>query len=224
MSERHHPSSPMVTFPLNAGIPIRTEAEARRLLGPYFSDLVAINEHGFREWERLGGLDRTLRASLSPRARANFIYDHMVAEARRRLGGKPGVVLCDNRGFLTIHIGSEFVIRLKKLDARGKSRNVPTRQQWLWSRQRHMFGLGQETRVTAGYQLNALATGILDIKLVCPNGGGNAWGFSVLKEGDNGTQTSSIVPLPTAPPSETVLKVNPARARRRKGRVTEKDA
>jgi hypothetical protein len=194
-------------------IPIRSEAEAKLHLRPHLDDLIASIRHGFAEWERIGTTERAFRAALGPRTRANVIYEHIAQEARRRFEGRQGVVLTNKHGFLTINIGSDFILRFKKLDAYGQSRNVQTKQQKLFSLQMQMFGLGDETRITAGYQLNALATEITDIKVVCPDGRRNAWGFSALEELEGEARPDSAPITPISPVGDTVLETNPEKAK-----------
>jgi hypothetical protein len=212
----------MDTTPLPPRNPIRAEAQARAILGPHLAKLIAAIRHGFEQWDRLAAIDMDpanagrapLRAPLDARARASFIYRHTVAEARRLLHGIPGVLLADNRNFLTVHFGDEFIVRFKKLDRRGRSRNFPTQTQKLFALQAQMFGLGTATRTTVGYQLDELEKSIHDIRVVCPNGNQTAWNWSALEAVGAAAPAATTPIVPIAPVGETTIVVDPSKARR----------
>src|SRR5271163_4246682 len=63
-----------------------------------------------------------------PRAGANCIYAHMVAEADRRWLDRQGIVMTDIRGLKVWLIEDKAVLRWKRMDADGRSRNYPTKQ------------------------------------------------------------------------------------------------
>jgi hypothetical protein len=210
-----------------ARVPIRSASQSKAALAPLLAELIASVKHGFGQWKRLGHIDHEhavadespLRSPLSSRTRASWVYDHIVQEARRRLGGRPGVTLSTSRGFLLVLVGDAFSVRFKKLDAKGLARNYQTRAQTQFSFQLEMFGLGQETRITCGYQLDQLATEIADILIACPDGPySNAWQYSALEElggmsaPEPANEPAPIVPL--APAGETTIEVDPSKVQR----------
>jgi hypothetical protein len=210
-----------------SSVPVRSAAESKDALTAVFADLIAIVRHGFAQWEELGGVDedparqnkRALRNPLSARSRASWIYDHIAHEARRRLAGRSEVKLTASRGFLLVFVGSSFVLRFKKLDSKGLSRNYQTHAQKLFSCQLEMFGLGEETRLTLGYQLDELGRAIKDIRVVCPVGPHRtAWQYSLLAEAGDASGGAPAVPqapiTPMRPPAETTIVADPTKIKR----------
>ncbi len=94
----------------------------------------------------------------SIRAAATCTYDHMVAEADRRWTDRAGIVPGDLRGLKYWVIGPSgacAILRLKKMDEDGRSRNYPTKQAKNFDRQAYIPGLPDPAvRLTAGYYLD----------------------------------------------------------------------
>jgi hypothetical protein len=67
---------------------------------------------------------------LDARAQAACTYCHMLAEADRRFINRQGVRLIDYNGNLKLWLfePADVVIRLKKMDEDGRSRNYPTQR------------------------------------------------------------------------------------------------
>lgn len=105
------------------------------------------------------------------RAAANNVWCHMLAEAERRFASRRRVVLRDIRGMKVWLIEDIAVLRFKKLDEDGRSRNYPTPQQKKFDRGVALPGLPPEAaRISAGYVLNKAATDIDWIMVARPNG------------------------------------------------------
>jgi hypothetical protein len=62
------------------------------------------------------------------RAAATCTYCHMVAEADRRFIGRPGIIPLEVAGLKVWLVSGDAVLRLKKMDEDGRSRNYPTKQ------------------------------------------------------------------------------------------------
>jgi hypothetical protein len=93
------------------------------------------------------------------RAAASCVYSHMLAEADRRFLGKRGIVPKDIRGLKVWIIGDKVVIRFKKMDEDGRSRNYPTKQAEDFDRGRQLPELPEPAvRVAVGYLLDATQT------------------------------------------------------------------
>jgi hypothetical protein len=104
-------------------------------------------------------------------AAAHNVWCHMNAEAERRFTGRRGIVPKDIRGMKVWLFEDKAVLRLKKLDEDGRSRNYPTPQQRKFDRGATLPGLPPEAvRISAGYVLNKAATEIDWVMISRPNG------------------------------------------------------
>jgi hypothetical protein len=94
------------------------------------------------------------------RAQAACTYSHMNAEAERRLIGKSGIIPLEIRGLkLWLFEEANVVIRLKKMDEDGNTRNYPTEQAKGFDRGWDLPGLPMPpVRLTAGYFLDKTGT------------------------------------------------------------------
>jgi hypothetical protein len=111
------------------------------------------------------------------RAQASCTYAHMVAAADRRFIGRDGVKPLDIRGLkVWLFEQAGVVVRFKKMDEDGRTRNYPTNQALNFDKQRHLPGLPPEpVRLAAGYVLDATGTELLRSQISCPNGRDVLW-------------------------------------------------
>lgn len=138
-------------------------------LAPYKEALRECIEAGFNAWRELGRLAMQLRIPLDARARASFIFCHIVFVVRQRFSDVPGVRLMEKRGFPELVIKGRFVIRFKKLDKKGRARNASTKQTRLWYGQFDLPDMPPEAvKLVAGYVLDLLGTEIERVLVICP--------------------------------------------------------
>jgi hypothetical protein len=105
------------------------------------------------------------------RAAAACIYSHMYEEATRRWADRAGIKPLDVRGRKVWIVGDHAVLRVKKTDEDGKSRNYPTRQDKDYDRGVPLLGLPEPaTRVTVGYLLDPTQTQIVRVQVSRPLG------------------------------------------------------
>lgn len=118
-----------------------------------------------------------------------------MAAARAAFTGRQGVRIGDRRGFLELLIG-RYVLRFKKLDRKGLSRNVLTDQQREWFNvQLSLPGMPPEAvRLIAGYQLDVFQSKINAVLLTRPKLRAVEWKFSIEDT------TSNVVRMPTREP------------------------
>ena len=110
------------------------------------------------------------------RAAAACTYCHMYEEAIRRWTDRPGIKPLDIRGRKVWAIGAEVVVRLKKTDEDGRSRNYPTRQDQDYDRGLPLPGLPEPAvRLTVGYLLSPTQTEIVRIQISKPLGRQIEW-------------------------------------------------
>ena len=112
---------------------------------------------------------------LDVRAQAACTYCHMLAEGARRLIGREGEGIrpIDYQGGLKLWLyePANVVVRLKKMDEDGKSRNYPTKQAKDYDAQRQLPGLPlPPVRLTVGYWLDATGQIINRVQIARPDG------------------------------------------------------
>ena len=119
---------------------------------------------------------------LSQRSQASCIYDHMVAEASRRLSGNSRVKRIQLRGGLLVWVVDEFcAFRLKKMDENGKGRNYPTKQAKDYDYHRQLEGLPPAPiRITLGYLQDATGKSIERVQIARPNGSNVDWCAAII--------------------------------------------
>ena len=115
------------------------------------------------------------------RAAAACTYCHMYEEAIRRWTDRRGIVPRDVRGRKVWIIGDAVVIRLKKTDEDGRSRNYPTKQDKDYDRGVSLPGLPEPAvRLTVGYLLNPTQTEVLRVQVAKPDGREIEWCAAII--------------------------------------------
>lgn len=105
------------------------------------------------------------------RAAAACVYSHMLAEADRRFLDRKGVIPKDIRGQKVWIIADKAVIRFKKMDEDGRSRNYPTKQAQDFDRGLPLPHLPPAApRITIGYLLDATQTEYIRTQIARPCG------------------------------------------------------
>lgn len=110
---------------------------------------------------------------LDVRAQSACTYCHMLSEADRRFLDRDGIRPLEIRGALKVWLveHANVVIRLKKMDEDGKTRNYPTKQARDYDAQRQLPDLPlPPVRLTAGYWLDATGQIINRVQIARPNG------------------------------------------------------
>jgi hypothetical protein len=135
-------------------IPARTMIQTLDDLGETlldeFDDIVRSANSRYRTYQTKDLIEHDIRAQ------AACTYCHMLADADRRFDGRPGVRAFDIRGLkIWFFEKSNAVIRFKKMDEDGRSRNYPTKQAKDFDAQKELPGLPlPPVRLTAGYLLD----------------------------------------------------------------------
>lgn len=123
---------------------------------------------------------------LDARAQAACTYSHMLAEADRRFVGRRGVRTFDLKGLkLWLFEDAEVVVRLKKMDEDGRTRNYPTKQAKDFDRQFDLPGLpSPPLRLAAGYLLDPTGN-LVRTQIAMPHGQKRTeWCIAVVPETD----------------------------------------
>jgi hypothetical protein len=124
------------------------------------------------------------------RTAANCTYSHMASEAERRFSlHHPKVQLLDPRplGGLKVwrvgQIGADALIRFKKHDEDGYSRNYPTKQARQYDRGLVLPGLPPEAvRLSVGYFLDATGTEFIRTQVARPAGKRIDWCVAIVSQ------------------------------------------
>jgi len=119
------------------------------------------------------------------RAQAACTYCHMLADADRRFDGRPRVRPLDIRGLkLWLFEDANTVIRLKKMDEDGRSRNYPTKQAKAFDAQKVLPGLPlPPVRLTAGYLLDPTGA-LVRTQIARPDGREPMWCGAIVPRED----------------------------------------
>ena len=147
----------------------RSENEIMDALNGHLDDLDAIarSAHGrYREYPTPVLVEHDVRAQ------AACTYAHMVAEADRRLSGREDVRPIEVRNLkLWLFPTLNIVVRFKKMDEDGCTRNYPTKQARDFDRGLELPGLPMPPeRLTAGYLLDPTSTVFVRAQVAFPEG------------------------------------------------------
>lgn len=149
-------------------------------LGELLADLDNIAREGFGTYRRI---PTEFLLEHGPRARANCIHDHMMAAADRRFMGRHSLRLIDAQGLKVWGVDDHTVIRFKKMNDEGRSRNYQTKQAKAFDRGEQIDGLFPEAvRLTVGYVPDASATSVLRVQISRMQGKRVAWCAAIIPE------------------------------------------
>lgn len=96
-------------------LPLIFQGRAEQLITPYQEMLRICVAQAWNAW--LGKLenDPAFFFALSPRTRANIVYDHICENIKNEFRGQDGITLTDECRFLVVGIKDEILLRLKRL-------------------------------------------------------------------------------------------------------------
>ena len=160
----------------------RTQEEIMASIDHLLDDLDAICRIGFGTYRRYPA---EFLVEHDARAAAANTYCHMLAEAERRLSDRPKIVLLDIRGLKVFVIGATEVIRFKRMDEDGISRNYPTKQAKDFDSGETLPGLpSPAARITAGYLPDVTGTSIIRVQIARPFGRSVKWCAAIVPAED----------------------------------------
>lgn len=150
-------------------MPHRTMEEILEAFGDLLTDFDQIGRVAHERYRAYAPADLI---ELSQRSQAACTYDHMVAEADRRFLGREGVRPLEIGGLKLWHFeGADTVVRFKKMDEDGKTKNYPTKQAKDFDRGYDLPGLPMPPiRLSAGYLLDATGTVLVRTQISRPMG------------------------------------------------------
>lgn len=162
------------------GVPMSMETDLLPL-EPLLDDLDAICRHGFGVYR---GYPAEVLVEHDARAAASCTYMHILAETDRRFLGRSGIVSLDIKGLKVWNIGDQAVIRFKRMDEDGRSRNYPTDQARKFDLGHALPGLPPPaTRLTVGYWLDPSQSEYMRTQIAKPRGRGlPEWCAAIITE------------------------------------------
>lgn len=144
-----------------------------------------------------------LRHRYTARTESSIIHDYMVREVEAEVDGVRGIGTFRKRGLFLVGVEGRWTIRLKKLDGRLQSSNIPTQQamDFLQQIQPEIPGLEGPTNLQLGYQRRDPELASSPIFLTCPNGPRPEWVWPLAEAQDPIEPTGARLTPTTAAPS-----------------------
>lgn len=148
-------------------------------LEPRLQALHNITHHGH---DMYLGLPTSHTVEYDTSTQAQITYQHILAEARHQLDDLADVRFLDIKNLKVWLLEKEnIVIRFKKTDGQGLSRNYPTGQARDYEAGREIPGLPQApTRLTVGYMLDDTGLEIERTQISLPNGRKTMWCAAII--------------------------------------------
>ena len=148
----------------------------------YLDDLDQIARLGFAKYREI---PIEFRLEHCARSRANCTYDHMMAEADRRFEDVAKLRRIETNGLKVWAVDDHTVIRFKKMNHEGQSRNYQTRQAKAFDRGDDIPELpAPATRVTVGYVPDPTDTSIQRVQVALVAGKRVAWCAAIIPSAD----------------------------------------
>ncbi|WP_157754942.1 hypothetical protein [Variovorax boronicumulans] len=150
------------------------------------SHLGALDDLVRGAWGDVCALPSSCQVAMSPRSRASLVHDFMLVRAARYAECTPKVRYFERQLMHGLVFDGRYAVRFKKFDEDNRSKNQPTQQVTEFRAQVELEGIDAAHHLEVGYIADVLGTDILDVRLACPSGRGNAWVISI---SDNGVGT-----------------------------------
>lgn len=161
-----------------------TMTDAMAALDPILDDLDGICRGGFAKYRRYSPeflIDHDARAA------ASCIYCHMVSDAEARLLDNASVMAKEIKGLKVWVVGEVAVVRFKKMDEDGRSRNYPTKQTRDYDRQAQLPGLpAPPLNLVVGYLPDPTGTDVVRVQVARPLGREIDWCTAIVPASDRG--------------------------------------
>ena len=180
-------------------IPDDVKANVEELISPLHNIINQCIRGALQTWKDVLSKSPDQSAVLGSRTRASFIHDNIVKSIQRELSEFPNVRMSTERGFLLVVVKETISMRFKKLNKRGRTSNIITKQQWdIYHNQVPLPDFPAGLRVSIGYELNNTETDIQSIKVVYEKFGVSIWEYKILATEDEAiTQYTLPIEIPT---------------------------
>jgi hypothetical protein len=196
-----------------------TKEHVEKAIAPFAASLRECIDYGYEKWMEFGERAGDLRAPLDGRARACFINRHIVAKVSAVFADNNAVRVVDVRGFVElVLLKSRLILRFKKLDKNGLSRNILTSAQRLWFEEHAKLPHMPEraVKLIAGYVLDDITANLSRVLVTMPNGPSSVMFKIELPE----TGGATLLEIPRTPQNPKAPNV---RSRKRKTDESDKD-
>ncbi|WP_042301598.1 hypothetical protein [Paraburkholderia kururiensis] len=151
-------------------------------LDPYLRTLRTLCLDSWQDYQSYPVDKRAVHDSTT---RANIVHSHWVQRAAQYAELTPGWELLNltRLHVLVARVGDiVFALRMKKVDGELRSSNVTTQQIEDFRNQEPLEGIPEACHLELGYMLNASATAVSGIYLICPSGKGVLWSVEIKAE------------------------------------------
>lgn len=182
----------------------RTMEQSMGVIDSLLDDFDEICRYGHRTYR---GYDPAVLVEHDSRAAAACIYAHMATEAERRFLDHPRIKLVDPHllgGLKVWRVGDVAVIRFKKHDEDGFSRNYPTKQAKAYDKGYTLPGLPQPAaRLSVGYWLDPTGTEFIRTQVARPRGKMIDWCAAIVpaqERGEDGRRWVDVTRQRAFPP------------------------
>lgn len=166
-------------------------AEVEQLLSPFHDALYSFVAEAWSEWMET----QSVIQPVSARSRANVVWDFIVRRAQEAFENDPRVAVIPQAQTCYFLVGDRVVLRFKKGDQQGLSRNYPTQQALNYHEpEQDLFGPGL-SRVEVVYVLNATETALSSVQVVARERERIEWTYELQPAG---SATVVEVPAPRA--------------------------
>jgi hypothetical protein len=145
-----------------------TAGEVEEIVKPYYPKFIACIEGAWAEY--YDGVPPAIRAQVGKRARAAVVHDLMVHQALRTFHGVSGINFVVAKGYVHMSVQGRLLIRLKKLDGKGRPANYQTKQVKDLNSDGMLADIPEAIRLVAGYQLDGLQSALASLLIVAPRG------------------------------------------------------
>lgn len=164
---------------------ILTVDEAKKALVGHWKKLADLPSRALAKFKKHIATAITLP---SARLRSTSIHDFMIDDLRATYG--EDVVSVGGRSLL--RVSADLVLQCKKIDGRGRTKNIPTKRARAFNEQLCLPGFPPGMRVTLGYRLTRDQTAVAEVSLVARQGDEIVW----REDMHNGTGLLPIVSTP----------------------------
>lgn len=181
---------------------MRQQQEVQDILKPLHPLLCGVVRKAWDDWRTVAPMIGRRFA----RTPANVVYERMIARAVPEFESLPGMHVVN--GHQTVHFLYQDSVRFrfKKGDEKGLSRNYPTQMAMAFNDQTSdLFG-ATITRVDVVYQLDGLATRVIDVSVVARHEMNILWAYSIT---EMESKSAEVVELHPRVPSSVESLVRP---------------
>jgi hypothetical protein len=159
---------------------LRTREQAQAELG----DVAPLLEGAIRTaLERYPAEHATQRRDYSRRSQSSLIHDLMVAETKKQMEGRSGVVCMTTKGTFVVVVRQTYIIKLKKMGSGLQTSNIRTQALLSFMNQKPMqltlAAVPAETHLIFGYQPRGTELLSSSVWAICPMGKRVRWSWTL---------------------------------------------